>query len=144
GIKDIEEKYRRRYVDLIMNKEVRTTFKNRTKIIRTIQNILDDKGYLEVETPILHYVKGGASAKPFTTHYNALDVDVYLRIATELHLKRLIVGGFEGVYEIGRIFRNEGMSTRHNPEFTSIELYVAYKDMYFLMDLTEEIFRECN
>lgn len=144
GIQDIEEKYRRRYVDLIVNPETKQVFKSRTKIIRTIQNILDDKGYMEVETPILHSIKGGAAAKPFVTHYNALDVDVYLRIATELHLKRLIVGGFDGVYEIGRIFRNEGMSTRHNPEFTSIELYVAYEDFYFLMDLTEEIFRKAN
>ncbi|AGJ91091.1 lysine--tRNA ligase [Mycoplasma putrefaciens] len=144
GIQDIEEKYRRRYVDLIMNHEVRKIFQSRTKIIRTLQNFLDQKGYIEVETPILHSLKGGAAAKPFITHYNALDIDVYLRIATELHLKRLIIGGFEGVYEIGRIFRNEGMSTRHNPEFTSIELYVAYEDMFFLMDLTEQIFRVCN
>ncbi|XWT68882.1 lysine--tRNA ligase [Mycoplasma capricolum subsp. capricolum] len=144
GIQDIEEKYRRRYVDLIMNHDVRKTFQARTKIIRTMQNFLDNRGYMEVETPILHSLKGGASAKPFVTHYNVLNTDVYLRIATELHLKRLIVGGFEGVYEIGRIFRNEGMSTRHNPEFTSIELYVAYEDMFFLMDLTEEIFRVCN
>ncbi|AUF83932.1 lysine--tRNA ligase [Mesoplasma syrphidae] len=144
GIQDIEEKYRRRYVDLITNHDVRQTFLKRSKIIRTIQNFLDSKGYIEVETPILHAVKGGAAAKPFITHYNALDTDVYLRIATELHLKRLIVGGFEGVYEIGRIFRNEGMSTRHNPEFTSIELYVAYEDMNFLMGLTEEIFKICN
>ncbi|WP_036268998.1 lysine--tRNA ligase [Mesoplasma seiffertii] len=144
GIQDIEEKYRRRYVDLITNHEVRQTFQKRSKIIRTMQNFLDSKGYIEVETPILHSVKGGAAAKPFITHYNALDTDVYLRIATELHLKRLIVGGFEGVYEIGRIFRNEGMSTRHNPEFTSIELYVAYEDMNFLMGLTEEIFKICN
>ncbi|UWD35092.1 lysine--tRNA ligase [Mycoplasma cottewii] len=144
GIQDIEEKYRRRYVDLIMNHDVRKTFQARTKIIRTLQKFLDEKGYMEVETPILHSLRGGAAAKPFNTHYNALDTDVYLRIATELHLKRLIVGGFEGVYEIGRIFRNEGMSTRHNPEFTSIELYVAYEDMFFLMDLTEQIFRVCN
>ncbi|AVN64084.1 MULTISPECIES: lysine--tRNA ligase [Mesoplasma] len=144
GIQDIEEKYRRRYVDLITNPESKRVFQARTKIIRTMQQILDDRGYMEVETPILHSVKGGAAAKPFITHYNALDVDVYLRIATELHLKRLVVGGFDGVYEIGRIFRNEGMSTRHNPEFTSLELYVAYEDMFFLMDLTEEVFRKCN
>ncbi|AGY41094.1 Lysyl-tRNA synthetase (class II) [Mesoplasma florum W37] len=144
GIQDIEEKYRRRYVDLITNPESKRIFQARTKIIRTMQKILDERGYMEVETPILHSVKGGAAAKPFITHYNALDVDVYLRIATELHLKRLIVGGFDGVYEIGRIFRNEGMSTRHNPEFTSLELYVAYEDMFFLMDLTEEVFRKCN
>ncbi|QGS51385.1 lysine--tRNA ligase [Spiroplasma tabanidicola] len=143
GIADIEEKYRRRYVDLIVNPETKQTFINRTKIIRTIQKYLDDKGYMEVETPILHSLSGGAAAKPFCTHYNALDSEFYLRIATELHLKRCIVGGFEGVYEIGRIFRNEGLSTRHNPEFTSIELYVAYKDMYFLMDLCEEVIRKC-
>ncbi|AHI53430.1 lysyl-tRNA synthetase [Spiroplasma sabaudiense Ar-1343] len=144
GIADIEEKYRRRYVDLIMNPETKKTFQARTKIIRKIQDILDNKGYMEVETPILHTINGGAAAKPFITHYNALDREFYLRIATELHLKRLIVGGFEGVYEIGRIFRNEGMDTRHNPEFTSIELYVAYEDMDFLMDLTENIFKECS
>jgi lysyl-tRNA synthetase class 2 len=141
GIVDVEEKYRRRYVDLIMNQETKKVFQARTKIIRTIQNFLDDKGYMEVETPILHSIKGGAAAEPFISHYNALDRDFYLRIATELHLKRLIVGGYDGVYEIGRIFRNEGMDTRHNPEFTSIELYVAYEDYEFLMSLTEEIFK---
>ncbi|ATZ16711.1 lysyl-tRNA synthetase class II [Entomoplasma freundtii] len=144
GIQDIEEKYRRRYVDLIMNPEVKKVFQARTKIIRTIQGYLDSLGYLEVETPILQNIKGGAAAKPFISHYNALDSDFYLRIATELHLKRLVVGGFEGVYEIGRIFRNEGMDTRHNPEFTSLELYVAYEDMTFLMNLTETIFRKAN
>ncbi|KAF5295622.1 hypothetical protein FQA39_LY12795 [Lamprigera yunnana] len=144
GIQDIEEKYRRRYVDLIMNADVKDTFKKRTTIIRALQQYLDNKGYMEVETPILHALRGGAAAKPFITHYNALSTDVYLRIATELHLKRLIVGGFEGVYEIGRIFRNEGMSTRHNPEFTTLELYVAYEDMFFLMTLVEDIFKECN
>ncbi|AHI52360.1 lysine--tRNA ligase [Spiroplasma culicicola] len=143
GITDIEERYRRRYVDLIVNPETRKVFMDRTKIIRTIQNTLDAKGYMEVETPILHSINGGAAAKPFVTHYNALDSDFYLRIATELHLKRCIVGGFEGVYEIGRLFRNEGISTRHNPEFTSIEIYVAYKNMEFVMDLCEELFREC-
>lgn len=144
GLVDIEEKYRRRYVDLIMNQEVRDLFKKRTKIIRTIQNYMDSKGYIEVETPILHSVKGGAAAKPFETHYNALDTDVSLRIATELHLKRLIVGGYDGVYEIGRIFRNEGMSTRHNPEFTTIEGYIAYCDMLEGMGIVEEIIRDCN
>ncbi|WP_031542430.1 lysine--tRNA ligase [Mesoplasma photuris] len=144
GIQDIEEKYRRRYVDLIMNPEVKKTFQQRSKIIRTLQAMLDAKGYMEVETPILQSIRGGAAAKPFETHYNALDTEVTLRIATELHLKRLIVGGFEGVYEIGRLFRNEGMSTRHNPEFTTIELYVAYEDVNFLMEITEEIFRTCN
>ncbi|QHX36271.1 lysine--tRNA ligase [Spiroplasma sp. BIUS-1] len=144
GMSDIEEKYRRRYVDLIVNPEAKQVFIDRTKIIRTMQSILDSKGYMEVETPILQSVRGGASAKPFVTHYNALDNDFFLRIATELHLKRCIVGGFDGVYEIGRIFRNEGISTRHNPEFTSVELYVAYKNMEFLMDLCEELFRECS
>ncbi|AKX33685.1 lysyl-tRNA synthetase [Spiroplasma litorale] len=143
GISDIEEKYRRRYVDLIVNPETKKVFQSRNKIIRTIQSVLDEKGYMEVETPILHLKKAGGDAKPFVTHYNALDTNFYLRIATELHLKRCIVGGFEGVYEIGRLFRNEGMSTRHNPEFTSIEIYVAYKEMNFLMSLCEEIFRTC-
>jgi len=141
GIVDIEEKYRRRYVDLIMNPDQLQLFKNRTKVIRTLQHYLDDQGYIEVETPILQAIKGGAAAKPFISHYNALDRDFYLRIATELHLKRLIVGGFNGVYEIGRIFRNEGMDTRHNPEFTTMELYVAYEDFHFLMDLTQKLFQ---
>lgn len=143
GIADIEEKYRRRYVDLIVNPETKKTFIDRNKIIRTIQHTLDEKGYMEVETPILQQIQGGAAAKPFITHYNALEGDFYLRIAPELYLKRCIVGGFEGVYEIGRLFRNEGMSTRHNPEFTSIEIYVAYKDMSFLMNICEELFRKC-
>ncbi|ASP27792.1 lysyl-tRNA synthetase [Spiroplasma corruscae] len=143
GISDIEEKYRRRYVDLIVNPETKKVFQKRSKIIRTIQRVLDEKGYIEVETPILQLIKAGGDARPFITHYNALDSNFYLRIATELHLKRCIVGGFEGVYEIGRLFRNEGMSTRHNPEFTSIEIYVAYKEMNFLMNLCEEIFRTC-
>ncbi|AOG59973.1 lysyl-tRNA synthetase [Spiroplasma helicoides] len=143
GISDIEEKYRRRYVDLIVNPETRDVFIKRNKIIRTIQKTLDDKGYMEVETPILHSIRGGATAQPFTTFYNALNNDFYLRVAPELHLKRCIVGGFEGVYEIGRLFRNEGISTRHNPEFTTIEIYVAYKNMYFVMDLCEELIRTC-
>lgn len=142
GLGDIEEKYRRRYVDLIVNPDTRDTFIKRSKIIRTIQNKLDNLGYFEVETPILNSIRGGAAAKPFSTHYNALDSEFCLRIATELHLKRLIVGGYEGVYEIGRLFRNEGMDTRHNPEFTTIELYVAYKDMEFMMNISEEIIRE--
>ncbi|QHX35573.1 lysyl-tRNA synthetase [Spiroplasma sp. TIUS-1] len=142
GLTDIEEKYRRRYVDLIMNEETMSTFKSRTKIIRTIQNTLDEKGYFEVETPILNPLRGGAAAAPFSTHYNALDSEFYLRIATELHLKRLIVGGFEGVYEIGRLFRNEGISTRHNPEFTTIELYVAYENIDFLYLIAEELIRK--
>jgi lysyl-tRNA synthetase class 2 len=143
GLNDIEEQYRRRYVDLIVNPEKKEVFTKRSRIIRKIQEILDHNGYFEVETPILQSVRGGAAAKPFVTHYNALDNDFYLRIATELHLKRCIVGGFDGVYEIGRLFRNEGMDARHNPEFTTIEIYVAYQDVYFIMDLNERIFREC-
>ncbi len=140
GLKDTELRYRQRYVDLIMNPEVRDTFIIRSKIISKIRRILDDKGYLEVETPILNTISGGATAKPFITHHNTLDMDMYLRIATELNLKRLIVGGYEKVYEIGRIFRNEGMDIRHNPEFTSIEFYAAYQDYHDMMDICEEIF----
>lgn len=143
GLSDIEEQYRRRYVDLIINSEKKEVFIKRNKIIRKIQSILDNQGLIEVETPILQIIHGGAAAKPFITHYNALDKEFYLRIATELHLKRCIVGGFEGVYEIGRLFRNEGMDTRHNPEFTTIEIYIAYKNFNYMMDLNEEIFREC-
>lgn len=137
GLTDIEERYRRRYVDLIMNQETKKIFLQRTQIINELRNFLNNKGYLEVETPILQEVYGGAAAKPFVTHHNTLKTDLYLRIATELHLKRLIVGGFEKVYEIGRLFRNEGMSKKHNPEFTTIEIYAAYQDMKFMMDLTE-------
>ena len=126
GLKDVDLRYRQRYVDLIMNPEVKETFKKRSQIISEIRNILDEKGYLEVETPILNTISGGATARPFITHHNTLDIDMYLRIATELNLKRLIVGGYDKVYEMGRIFRNEGMDIRHNPEFTSIELYAAY------------------
>ena len=140
GLKDTELRYRQRYVDLIMNPEVRDTFIIRSKIISKIRRILDEKGYLEVETPILNTISGGATAKPFITHHNTLDMDMYLRIATELNLKRLIVGGYEKVYEIGRIFRNEGMDIRHNPEFTSIEFYAAYQDYHDMMDICEEIF----
>lgn len=139
GLKDTDLRYRERYVDLIVNPDVRETFMTRSKIIKEIRKYLDDKGYLEVETPILNTIPGGAAAKPFVTHHNTLDIDMYLRIATELHLKRLIVGGLEKVYEIGRIFRNEGMSIKHNPEFTSIELYEAYTDYKGMMDLTEEM-----
>ena len=139
GLTDIEERYRRRYVDLIMNEESRNTFVTRTRIISAIRKFLDDLGYLEVETPILHTTLGGAAARPFNTHHNALDMPLYLRIATELHLKRLLVGGLEKVYEIGRIFRNEGLSVRHNPEFTSIELYEAYSDMEGMMNITEDM-----
>ncbi len=140
GLKDIEEARRRRYVDLIVNDDARRIAITRTKIIRTIQNYLDSIGYIEVETPVLHPILGGAAAKPFVTFHNTLDMEFYLRIATELHLKRLIVGGLEKVYEIGRLFRNEGMSTRHNPEFTTIELYEAYGDLSDMMNITENIF----
>lgn len=143
GLKDPDLRYRQRYVDLIMNPEVKKTFEARSKIISEIRNILDEKGYLEVETPILNTISGGATAKPFETHHNALDLPMYLRIATELNLKRLIVGGYDKVYEMGRIFRNEGMDIRHNPEFTSIELYAAYEDYNDMMNITEEIFTRC-
>lgn len=140
GLTDVEERFRRRYVDLIMNEEARKIAFARPKIIRTIQNYLDNLGYTEVETPILNPILGGAAARPFITHHNALDMPFYLRIATELPLKRLLVGGMDAVYEIGRIFRNEGVDRTHNPEFTSIELYKAYSDMYGMMDIAEGIF----
>ena len=143
GLKDVDLRYRQRYVDLIMNPEVRETFIKRTQIINEIRNILNEKGYLEVETPILNTISGGATARPFITHHNTLNIDMYLRIATELNLKRLIVGGYDKVYEIGRIFRNEGMDIRHNPEFTSIEFYAAYQNYHDMMDITEEIFQRC-
>lgn len=139
GLKDTDLRYRQRYVDLIVNPEVKDTFLKRTEIIKEIRRILDEKNFLEVETPILNTIAGGASARPFITHHNTLDIDMYLRIATELYLKRLIVGGFDRVYEIGRIFRNEGMDIKHNPEFTSIELYQAYANLDDMMDITEEI-----
>jgi len=139
GLTDVEIRYRQRYVDLIVNPEVRRTFEVRTKFIRHIRNFLDARGYMEVETPVLNTISGGATARPFITHHNTLDLDMYLRIATELHLKRLVVGGLERVYEIGRIFRNEGMDTKHNPEFTSVELYEAYADFNDMMDLFEEL-----
>ena len=139
GLKDKEIRYRQRYVDLIVNPEVRDTFVKRTEIIKSIRNILDNEGYLEVETPVLNTISGGATARPFVTHHNALDIDLYLRIATELNLKRLIVGGLERVYEIGRIFRNEGMDIKHNPEFTTVELYQAYADFHTMMDIAEGI-----
>ena len=144
GLKDVDLRYRQRYVDLIMNPEVKDTFIKRTQIINEIRNILNEKGYLEVETPILKTISGGATARPFVTRHNTLDIDMYLRIATELNLKRLIVGGYDKVYEIGRIFRNEGMDIRHNPEFTSIEFYAAYQDYHDMMDITEEIFQRCS
>ena len=140
GIADVELRYRRRYVDLFTTEGVRTTFVKRAKMIRAIRRYLDDRSYVEVETPVLHDVAGGAAARPFKTHHNALDLKLQLRIATELHLKRLVVGGLERVYEIGRIFRNEGIDRRHNPEFTSIEFYQAYATHEDLMKLTEELF----
>ena len=143
GITDTDMRYRQRYVDLIMNPEVKETFRKRSQIIAEIRRILDEKGYLEVETPILNTISGGATARPFITHHNTLDIDMYLRIATELNLKRLIVGGYDKVYEMGRIFRNEGMDIRHNPEFTSIELYAAYQNYHDMMDITEELFQKC-
>lgn len=139
GLKDTDLRYRQRYVDLIMNPEVKDTFMKRTAIIKAMREFLDNRGFLEVETPILSSIAGGAAARPFITHHNTLDIDMYLRIATELHLKRLIVGGLEKVYEIGRNFRNEGMSVRHNPEFTMIELYEAYSDYNDMMELTENM-----
>jgi len=139
GLKDTDLRYRQRYVDLIVNRDVRQAFVSRAKIVSSMRNYLDAKGFMEVETPILQTTAGGAAARPFITHHNTLDIDMYLRIATELHLKRLIVGGFEKVYEIGRIFRNEGMDPKHNPEFTTIELYQAYTDVNGIMDLTEEL-----
>ena len=139
GLTDVEERYRRRYVDLIMNEDARKIAFTRPKIIRSIQHYLDNKGYVEVETPVLNPILGGASARPFVTHHNTLDVNFYLRIATELSLKRLIVGGMDAVYEIGRLFRNEGMDRTHNPEFTTIEVYKAFSDLEGMMDLTEGI-----
>ena len=140
GLKDMDLRYRQRYTDLIINPEVKNTFLLRSKIIKNIRNILEEKGYLEVETPILNTISGGATARPFITHHNTLDINMYLRIALELNLKRLIVGGFDKVFEMGRVFRNEGMDIRHNPEFTMLELYAAYEDYHDMMDLTEEIF----
>jgi lysyl-tRNA synthetase class 2 len=141
GLTDIEQRYRQRYVDLAVNPEVRDTFERRFKLIRHLRRFLDERGFYEVETPMLHGLISGAAAKPFVTHHNALDMSLYLRIAPELYLKRLIVGGFERVYEIGRNFRNEGLSTRHNPEFTMMELYWAYATYTDLMDMNEELFR---
>ncbi len=139
GLKDPDLRYRQRYTDLIVNPEVKKTFELRSRIIKEMRNFLDSKGYIEVETPILNTIAGGATAKPFVTHHNALDIDMYLRIAPELYLKRLIVGGFDKVYEIGRLFRNEGMDLKHNPEFTSMELYAAYEDYNDMMNITEEM-----
>ncbi len=141
GLKDKEERYRKRYLDLIANPEVKNTFVTRSLILREIRNYLDNLGYLEVDTPVLHTLEIGAAARPFVTHHNALDIPMYLRIETELYLKRLIVGGFDRVYEVGRIFRNEGMDATHNPEFTTIDMYQAYTDYYGMMDLIENMYR---
>ena len=141
GLADMEVRYRQRYLDLITNEESRKTFMIRSQVVTGIRNFMVEKGYLEVETPMMHAIPGGAAAKPFKTHHNALDMELYLRIAPELYLKRLVVGGFEKVFEINRNFRNEGISTRHNPEFTMMEFYEAYRDYRYLMDLTEELFR---
>lgn len=139
GLKDVDIRYRQRHLDLIVNPEIRRTFILRSKIISSMRNYLDRRGFIEVETPILHPIAGGAEARPFITHHNTLDIDLYMRIATELHLKRVIIGGFDKVYEVGRVFRNEGMSIKHNPEFTMIELYQAYADYNDIMDLTEDM-----
>lgn len=141
GLKDKEERYRKRYLDLIANPEVKDTFITRSRIMREIRSYLDGIGYVEVDTPILLPLEIGAAARPFKTHHNALDIDMYLRIETELYLKRLIVGGFDKVYEVGRIFRNEGMDATHNPEFTSIEMYQAYTDYFGMMDIIEDLYR---
>ena len=141
GLKDQDMRYRQRYVDLIVNPNVKDTFVKRSQILREVRNYLDNMGYLEVDTPVLHTLEIGASARPFVTHHNALDIDMYLRIETELYLKRLVVGGFERVYEVGRIFRNEGMDTSHNPEFTSIEMYQAYTDYIGMMDIIEDMYK---
>ncbi len=142
GLRDVETRYRQRYLDLIVNPDVRQTFIARTKIIQSVRRYLDERDFLEVETPVLSPIAGGANARPFITHHNTLDIDMYLRIATELYLKRLVVGGLERVYELGRVFRNEGMDVRHNPEFTTIEIYQAYADYNTLMDVTEGIVKQ--
>ena len=139
GLKDIETRYRQRYVDLIVNPEVRQTFIKKSIIIKAIRDFLESKGFIEVETPMMHPIPGGATARPFKTYHNALGIDLYLRIAPELYLKRLLVGGYERVYELNRNFRNEGISTKHNPEFSMLEFYIAYRDYHFLMSLTEEL-----
>ena len=143
GLKDPDLRYRQRYTDLIVNPEVKESFILRSKIISKVRQIVEEEGYLEVETPVLNTISGGATARPFTTHHNSLNIDMYLRIALELNLKRLIVGGFDKVYEIGRVFRNEGMDIRHNPEFTMMELYAAYEDFHDMMDIVEKIFSRC-
>jgi lysyl-tRNA synthetase, class II len=143
GLTDMEQRYRQRYVDLIVNPESRRVFEIRSRLVQAMREFFVARGYLEVETPMMHAIPGGAAARPFRTHHNALDMDLYLRIAPELYLKRLVVGGLEKVFEINRNFRNEGISTRHNPEFTMLEFYEAYQDYGYLMDLTEELLREC-
>src|SRR5216683_6874976 len=142
GLADQESKYRRRYVDLIMNEETRAVFRTRSRIVQAIREFMTGKGFLEVETPMMQPIPGGANAKPFKKHHNALDMDLYLRVAPELYLKRLVVGGLDRVYEINRSFRNEGISTQHNPEFTMLEFYQAFQDYHYLMDLTEALLRE--
>ncbi|MDN5299147.1 MAG: lysyl-tRNA synthetase, class [Clostridiales bacterium] len=144
GLKDQELRYRQRYVDLIVNPEVKDKFLMRSKIIKAMKQYFDDQGFLEVDTPVLSTIAGGASAKPFITHHNTLDIDMYMRIANELYLKRLIVGGFDRVYEMGKMFRNEGMSVKHNPEYTAVELYAAYQDYNFMMELTENVVAYCS
>ncbi len=139
GLKDIETRYRQRYVDLIVNPQVKEAFKKRSAIIKAVRDFLEEKGFIEVETPMMQQIPGGAAARPFKTHHNALGIDLYLRIAPELYLKRLLVGGYEKVYELNRNFRNEGISTKHNPEFSMLEFYIAYKDYSYLMSLTEEL-----
>jgi lysyl-tRNA synthetase class 2 len=139
GLKDIETRYRQRHVDLIVNPEVKETFKKRSSIIKAVRDFLETKGFIEVETPMMHQIPGGAAARPFKTHHNALDMELYLRIAPELYLKRLLVGGYEKVYELNKNFRNEGISTKHNPEFSMLEFYIAYKDYNYLMSLTEKL-----
>jgi lysyl-tRNA synthetase class 2 len=142
GLADVEKRYRQRYLDLIVSPQSRETFRRRALLVSGIRRWLDERQFLEIETPVLQSEAGGADARPFITHHNTLDLPLYLRIATELHLKRLVVGGFERVYELGRIFRNEGMSTRHNPEFTSVEVYQAYSDYIGMMELTEAMIAE--
>src|SRR5690606_12901745 len=141
GLTDVEQKYRQRYVDMIMNEQTRFTFVARSRMVQSIRNYMTGHGFLEVETPMMHPIPGGAAAKPFVTHHNALDMELFLRIAPELYLKRLVVGGFEKVFEINRNFRNEGLSTRHNPEFTMMEFYEAYREYRYLMDFTEALIR---
>ena len=141
GLTDKEARYRQRYVDLIINPESKRNFEIRSKFVAYLRRYLDSIGFMEVETPVLSPIAGGANARPFITHHNTLDIDMYMRIATELHLKRLIVGGMERVYEVGRIFRNEGMDPKHNPEFTSSELYQAFTDFHGMMDLVEELYK---